>query len=166
MDENPTRRALMSETKPMKAATIISTFIAMAITTKTAFALDAERAVRMDALFKDFDHPNAPGASLMVIHKGKSVFAKGYGLADLVTKTPCTTNTNFRLASVSKQFTAMSVEAGRKAPGFFSRVSGLRKANHREQLAHPHVRIAGLRGFDSVRHDDSRARSGCAATCD
>lgn len=99
----------MRQTKPMKTATIISTFFAMAITTKTAFALDAAQAARVDALFKDFDHPNAPGASVMVIHKGKSVFAKGYGLADLVAKAPCTTNTNFRLASVSKQFTAMAV---------------------------------------------------------
>ena len=99
----------MSETKPMTPVTIISTFLAMALTTKTTLALDATQAARVEALFKDFDHPNAPGASLMVIHKGKSVFAKGYGLADLVTKTPCTTNTKFRLASVSKQFTAMAV---------------------------------------------------------
>ena len=81
----------------------------MAITTKSAFALDAAQAARVDTLFKDFEHPNAPGASVMVIHNGKSVFAKGYGLADLITKTPCTTNTNFRLASVTKQFTAMAV---------------------------------------------------------
>lgn len=93
----------------MKTAGIISTFVAMAITTKTAFALDAAQAARVDALFKDFDHPNAPGASVMVIHNGKPVFAKGYGLSDLLIKTPCTTNTNFRLASVSKQFTAMAV---------------------------------------------------------
>ena len=45
----------------------------------------------------------------MVIHNGKPVFAKGFGLADLEKKTPCTTNTNFRLASVTKQFTAMAV---------------------------------------------------------
>src|SRR3989442_6684608 len=93
---------------PMNTAGIISTFVTMAITTKTAFALDAAQAARVEALFKDFDHPNAPGASVMVIHNGKPVFAKGYGLADLVAKTPCTTNTNFRLASVSQQFTAMA----------------------------------------------------------
>jgi len=93
----------------MKTASIISILFTMAFSTKTAFALDAASTARVDALFKDFDHPNAPGASVMVIHQGKSVFAKGYGLADLVAKTPCTTNTNFRLASVSKQFTAMAV---------------------------------------------------------
>jgi CubicO group peptidase (beta-lactamase class C family) len=87
---------------------ITSTLTLMALT-RSASALDAASAARVDALFKDFDHPNAPGASVMVIHHGRAVFAKGYGLADLVTKTPCTTNTNFRLASVSKQFTAMAI---------------------------------------------------------
>src|SRR3989441_8318547 len=81
----------------------------MIISAKSAHALDAATTSRIDSLFADFDHPNAPGASVMVIHNGKPVFAKGYGLANLDTKTPCTTNTNFRLASVTKQFTAMAV---------------------------------------------------------
>src|SRR5438045_671442 len=93
----------------MKTAQLVSILALMAITTKSLSALNSAQAARVDALFKNFDHPNAPGASVMVIHNGKSVFAKGYGLADLVTKTPCTTNTNFRLASVTKQFTAMAV---------------------------------------------------------
>lgn len=64
---------------------------------------------QIDALFQDYNEVNAPGASVLVIRDGKTVFAKGYGLADLETKAPITTNTNFRLASVSKQFTAMCV---------------------------------------------------------
>src|SRR5213592_4411844 len=63
----------------------------------------------VDALFHDFDQTNAPGAAVTVIKDGKPLFAKVYGLADLEKKIPCTTNTNFRLASVTKQFTAMSV---------------------------------------------------------
>src|SRR6266566_8244755 len=63
----------------------------------------------VDALFHDFDQTNAPGAAVTVIRDGKPLLAKGYGLADLEKKIPCTTNTNFRLASVTKQFTAMAV---------------------------------------------------------
>src|SRR5215475_12373655 len=63
----------------------------------------------VDALFRDFDQGNSPGAAVIVIKEGKALFAKGYGLADLENKIPCTTNTNFRLASVTKQFTAMAV---------------------------------------------------------
>jgi CubicO group peptidase (beta-lactamase class C family) len=62
-----------------------------------------------DALFRDFDRPNSPGAAVIVIKDGKALFAKGYGQADLEKRIPCTTNTNFRLASVTKQFTAMAV---------------------------------------------------------
>ena len=63
----------------------------------------------VDALFHDFDRANSPGVAVIVIKEGKPLFAKGYGLADLEKKIPCTTNTNFRLASVTKQFTAMTV---------------------------------------------------------
>ena len=63
----------------------------------------------VDALFRDFGRPEGPGAALIVIKECTPLFAEGYGLADLEKKTPCTTNTNFRLASVTKQFTAMAV---------------------------------------------------------
>ncbi len=64
---------------------------------------------KLEALFHDYDRADCPGACVMVIQNGKILAAKGYGLADLETKTPCATNTNFRLASVTKQFTAMAV---------------------------------------------------------
>ncbi len=64
---------------------------------------------KLDALFQDFNRPGAPGASVMIIHHGKVVLAKGYGLADVEDNIPCGTDTNFRLASVTKQFTAMAV---------------------------------------------------------
>jgi CubicO group peptidase (beta-lactamase class C family) len=63
----------------------------------------------VDALFRDFDQADAPGAAFAVIQRGRPILAKGYGLADLERKIPCTTNTNFRLASVTKQFTAMTI---------------------------------------------------------
>ena len=73
----------------------------------TAMCQLNERAI--DELFRDFSG-NHPGASVMVIHgDGKPVFAKAYGMADVEKKVPCTTNTDFRLASVTKQFTAMGI---------------------------------------------------------
>jgi len=62
-----------------------------------------------DDLFAPFSKPGVPGASVIVIKDGKAVFAKGYGLADVESGTACAPNTNFRLASVTKQFTAMAV---------------------------------------------------------
>ena len=77
--------------------------------TASATSARADLTTQIDALFQSFNEVNAPGASVLVIHEGKSIFTKGYGLADLETKTTITPNTNFRLASVSKQFTAMCV---------------------------------------------------------
>jgi N-acyl-D-amino-acid deacylase len=64
---------------------------------------------KVDELFREFDRPYVPGTSVAVIRDGKIVLAKGYGLANVKEKTPVTPHTNFRIASVSKQFTAMCI---------------------------------------------------------
>jgi len=63
---------------------------------------------RVDALLKPYQG-NVPGAAVMVIHKNQIAFLKTYGLADVAGGRPVTAQTNFRLASVTKQFTAMSI---------------------------------------------------------
>ena len=63
----------------------------------------------VDSLFADFNTPASPGAAVLVAMDGKVLVSKGYGLADLDARTPITPHTNFRLASVTKQFTAMAV---------------------------------------------------------
>lgn len=89
--------------------TITTLIVAMTALAKSTLALDAQRVAQIESLFRDYSQVNAPGVGVMVIREGKPIFAKGFGLADLQHKTPCTTNTNFRLASVTKQFTAMAV---------------------------------------------------------
>lgn len=64
---------------------------------------------KMDQLFSEYDKPDVPGAAVMVIKNGEIIFQKGYGLANIELKIPVTEKTNFRLASVTKQFTALSV---------------------------------------------------------
>ncbi|MBP7461715.1 MAG: serine hydrolase [Candidatus Delongbacteria bacterium] len=63
----------------------------------------------IDGIMAPFSHPDQPGAGLMIIHDSRIIVQKGYGLADLEHKIPVTPAANFRLASVSKQFTAMSI---------------------------------------------------------
>ena len=50
-----------------------------------------------------------PGASVLVLRDGEAVVSKGYGLANLEEKTAATAATNYRLASISKQFTAAAI---------------------------------------------------------
>jgi CubicO group peptidase (beta-lactamase class C family) len=50
-----------------------------------------------------------PSASVLVVKDGKTVLARSFGYADLEAKTRATPQTNYRLASVTKQFTAAAV---------------------------------------------------------
>src|SRR5262245_41962759 len=68
-----------------------------------------DRSAAIDALFSIFDREDAPGASVMVIQGGQVLFKKAYGSANLEDKIKSATTTNYRIASVSKQFTAMAV---------------------------------------------------------
>ncbi len=64
---------------------------------------------RIDAILAAYRAPGVPGASVLVRHDGRIVVAKGIGLADLDSGTAATASTNYRLASVTKQFTAMAI---------------------------------------------------------
>ncbi|MFH0795331.1 MAG: serine hydrolase domain-containing protein [bacterium] len=66
-------------------------------------------ASQIDPLFKDYDRPDVSGASVLVALDGKILHARGYGLANLDPKIPATELTNYRLASVTKHFTAMCI---------------------------------------------------------
>src|SRR5579862_7967103 len=56
-----------------------------------------------------FQGERVPGAALMVIRDSAPIVAEAYGMADLSRNIPCTVKTNFRLASLTKAFTAMAV---------------------------------------------------------
>jgi CubicO group peptidase (beta-lactamase class C family) len=62
----------------------------------------------MDSAFSGIASHDTPGFAVLVKKDGKIVFEKGYGVRDLRTKTGIDAQTNFRLASFTKQFTAMA----------------------------------------------------------
>lgn len=63
---------------------------------------------QIDALMREYTG-DVPGASVLVLRDGQPIVRAGYGLADLEAHTPATATTNYRLASVTKQFTAASI---------------------------------------------------------
>jgi CubicO group peptidase (beta-lactamase class C family) len=63
----------------------------------------------IDAQFKDYNQPGVPGASVIVIREGKVLYEHAYGMADLEAHTAATVKTDYRLASFTKQFTAMAI---------------------------------------------------------
>jgi CubicO group peptidase (beta-lactamase class C family) len=72
----------------------------MSVSPATLAAIDAAMARYMGAV---------PGASLLVRQNGADVVKRGYGLADVESGVAATERSNYRLASVSKQFTAAAV---------------------------------------------------------
>jgi len=64
---------------------------------------------QIDAIFSAAAPKDAPGLAVLVRKNGRTVFEKGYGVRDLRTNAKIDRRTNFRLASFTKQFTAMAV---------------------------------------------------------
>lgn len=66
---------------------------------------------KIDAIFSaaGLASADAPGAAVLVIRDGQVLFERGYGVTDLTSARKIGPQTNFRLASVTKQFTAMAV---------------------------------------------------------
>ncbi len=70
---------------------------------------DPEITAQVTALFEDWAADESPGAAVMVIEDGEILFKGGFGFADIESGIPITPQSAFRLASVSKQFTAMAI---------------------------------------------------------
>jgi CubicO group peptidase (beta-lactamase class C family) len=64
---------------------------------------------QVNKLFECTTDTPFPGASVIVIHHGKILLDKGYGLANIEKSEPNTPLTVFRLGSITKQFTAMAI---------------------------------------------------------
>ena len=63
----------------------------------------------LDTLMEPIYTANKPGAALHVSVAGETLYERGFGMANVETGQRITPQTNFRIASVSKQFTAMGV---------------------------------------------------------
>ncbi|HKP45524.1 MAG TPA: serine hydrolase domain-containing protein [Pyrinomonadaceae bacterium] len=64
---------------------------------------------QVDKLFAQWDKPDSPGCAVGIIKNSKLVYARGYGRANLEYDVPIGPRSVFLIASISKQFTAMSV---------------------------------------------------------
>ena len=58
----------------------------------------------VDRLFAEYRPDGTPGASIMVIRDGQIEDVRSYGIADMETGSLVSPSTNFRLASITKQF--------------------------------------------------------------
>ena len=70
---------------------------------------DGGMAARVDAIFAEYASDDGPGCSVGVIRDGRQIHAGGYGSANLEYGIPNGPGTIYRIASVSKQFTAGAI---------------------------------------------------------
>lgn len=63
-----------------------------------------------DDLMQSFmDDHKLPGASLAVMRNGKLLYSRGFGYSDVAKKEPVQTDSLFRIASISKPYTAVAI---------------------------------------------------------
>ena len=73
-------------------------------------APDPRATVQVDALFAEWNRPDSPGCGVAAVSRNGSIgFERGYGMANVEQAVPISPSTVFDVASISKQFTAMSV---------------------------------------------------------
>jgi CubicO group peptidase (beta-lactamase class C family) len=64
---------------------------------------------KVDQIFARIGQDHFPGTAVLVRKNGRTLLQRAYGVRDLRTGMPLNPRTNFRLASCTKQFTAMAV---------------------------------------------------------
>lgn len=85
-------------------------WFALLVLPTLAPAADPPSVEKIDAVVTaELKKQKIPGVAVAVVHKGKEVVAKGYGLANVEHGVPVTADTVFQTASVGKQFTAAAI---------------------------------------------------------
>ncbi|MGE7672909.1 serine hydrolase domain-containing protein [Lysinibacillus sp. NPDC094403] len=90
---------------------IIAMVVALFSLTPTIVNADSnEKIQKIDQFVKEQKAlSKIPGISLVIVEKGKTVYERNFGYADVQSKTPVTSNTLFELGSTSKAFTGLAI---------------------------------------------------------
>ena len=95
----------------MKNTLVIIAALLAFVTAAQAQDMSKEAMKRsIDEVFsKVYDNPDEPGAAVLIMQGGDTIYSRCFGVADMETKSPVTFATNFCIASVSKQFSAVAL---------------------------------------------------------
>jgi CubicO group peptidase (beta-lactamase class C family) len=99
-------RVLLGRSSCFASAALILYSLALSSLACTA---DIPSAQQIDTIFSTVTSLHDPGLAVLVRKDGRTIFEHGYGMRDLRSGLPIDARTGFRLASLSKQFTAMAV---------------------------------------------------------
>ena len=94
------------------AAFIASAVVFIGILPTTAFASDTQSVLNneewVDFVEEKIEQDSTPGLSLSVVN-GSEIGYKNWGYDNIAENTPVTKNTAFRIGSLSKSFTALTI---------------------------------------------------------
>lgn len=91
---------------------IVLLFISILISSVPLFAqqnLFMNNTKKVDSLLKSVYADDLPGASVAIVHDGKVIFKSSYGVTQINSSEKISSSTNFNIASLTKQFTAMAI---------------------------------------------------------
>jgi len=89
---------------------ILMVLLTMATTIQAQDMNRGELAGCIDEVFGEvYSNPEEPGAAVLIMQGGDTLYSRCFGVADMVTRQPVTFETNFCIASVSKQFAAVAL---------------------------------------------------------
>lgn len=121
--------------------------IALIAVCLAAFCSHAQALHSVDSLLNTIFNNQQPGIAIGIVQNGQTIFTGGYGVKDVTTKQAIQASTNFNIASLTKQFTAMAVlqlaqhgklslddSPGKYLPGLNKQVAG--KISIRQLLTH------------------------------
>jgi CubicO group peptidase (beta-lactamase class C family) len=124
------------------------------------------RTVEFDKIISEQFKSKEPGCVALVAEKGKIIYEKAFGMADIQLNVPMKTDMVFRLGSISKQFTAISIlqlmEKGKL--NLQDRISTLITdfPAHGEKITLEHllthtsgiVNVTGMKNFGDIKRKD------------
>jgi CubicO group peptidase (beta-lactamase class C family) len=103
------RRAQGGRMKPCFTMAIVALLLSGAADRTPAQSPESPMNKKIDAVFSSTTSSDAPGLAVLVRKNGQTTFEQGYGVRELRSKAKIDEHANFRLASFTKQFTAMAI---------------------------------------------------------
>ena len=106
----------LNNRRSQKIATTLVPLLAYLLTASSAVAqtgkLSTGTQAKIESAISTFmAESNAPGISAAIVQDGEFVWSAGFGMADLENSVPATSQTLYRLGSISKSFTATAAMA-------------------------------------------------------
>ncbi|HEX5177362.1 MAG TPA: serine hydrolase domain-containing protein [Chthoniobacteraceae bacterium] len=152
----------------MKTKSLFATFLTAALLT-SGYAETLDK-VKLDQFFDRLAEKKKAMGSLTIVKDGQVLYTRaiGYAQVDATAKKPLTEASRFRIASITKTYTAVMilqlVEEGKlkltdTLGKFFPRVANARKITIRQILAH-------RSGIPNVRREQATWKPGAAVTKD